>query len=416
MKREKIRSFVFTSFSQLINQIILVGCGFLILRQLSVSEYALYTIVTSLLGMLTVISDGGVNTGLVASGGRVWKDFDKLGSALAAARKLRNRMYCVALVIALPASMWFLHSIEITLISAIFLSALICANFFVLSIGNFYQVVPKLHQDLIAMQRVNITASFSRLILTLALTLVKPTAVACVVCAVICQTWASSRMRALTDKRANKYSKSDPATELEMGRLLARILPGALFYAFSGQISIFLAVTFGSTEMVAQLGALSRLGAIVAFFSSIFTFLIVPRFARYDAGSGLLLKKYIISISLVMCFCLFLAFFAYKYPKAFLWLLGEKYFALDTELFLSVANACFALISTSAYQLNSSRGGVLSPIVTIPVLLMSQIVAFLLIGANSLSSILLCTLFASFMGCLMEVSSGLVKWRTCKSA
>jgi hypothetical protein len=68
-----------TGSVQLILQALGFASGILIIRLLPVQEYAFYTLANTMLGTMTVLSDGGISAGVMAQGGRVWKDKEKLG-------------------------------------------------------------------------------------------------------------------------------------------------------------------------------------------------------------------------------------------------------------------------------------------------------------------------------------------------
>src|SRR6185437_17015775 len=66
----------------------------------------------------------------------------------------------------------------------------------------------------------------------------------------------------------------------EIVHLAMPTMPGAIFYAFQGQISILLITLFGHTTAVAGLGALNRLSRVFVLFAQMSPLLIEPYFAR----------------------------------------------------------------------------------------------------------------------------------------
>ncbi len=72
-----------TGSAQIIVQAVGFASGILIIRLLPVQEYAFYTLANTMLGAMTVLSDGGISTGVMAQGGKVWEDKLKLGKVLA---------------------------------------------------------------------------------------------------------------------------------------------------------------------------------------------------------------------------------------------------------------------------------------------------------------------------------------------
>jgi hypothetical protein len=68
--------------------------GILIVRLLDKDEYALFTVATSLQATANVLSDCGINAGLLSVGGRIWRDPAPMGSLVEAAMRLRRRLTC----------------------------------------------------------------------------------------------------------------------------------------------------------------------------------------------------------------------------------------------------------------------------------------------------------------------------------
>src|SRR5438270_1038562 len=77
-------------------------CGIFIIRMLPTKEYALYTLANTMLGTMTILADGGIATGVMFRGGRVWNDRQKLGKVLATGLDLRKKFAIGSLLIALP--------------------------------------------------------------------------------------------------------------------------------------------------------------------------------------------------------------------------------------------------------------------------------------------------------------------------
>src|SRR5205085_8796295 len=73
----------FTGLQTLVQAVMAVS-GFLIVRTLSKSDYAAYTIAASFQTLLNSLTDCGVGTGLNAIGGRVWQDGARLNGLVGA--------------------------------------------------------------------------------------------------------------------------------------------------------------------------------------------------------------------------------------------------------------------------------------------------------------------------------------------
>src|SRR5215213_1625169 len=91
-----------TGAAQIIVQALGFISGILIVRLLSVNEYALYTLANTMLGTLTILADSGISNGVMAQAGKVWQDKKKLGSVLVTGLALRKKFGIISLLVATP--------------------------------------------------------------------------------------------------------------------------------------------------------------------------------------------------------------------------------------------------------------------------------------------------------------------------
>lgn len=63
-----------TGSAQVMVQAIGFISGILVIRLLPTHEYALYTLANTMLGTMTLLADGGIATGVMSQGGKVWQD------------------------------------------------------------------------------------------------------------------------------------------------------------------------------------------------------------------------------------------------------------------------------------------------------------------------------------------------------
>ncbi|RYE13089.1 MAG: hypothetical protein EOP51_30380 [Sphingobacteriales bacterium] len=83
------KMFTITGSAQSIVQGLGLVCGIIIIRMLPTQEYAFYTLTNTMLGTMTILADGGIASGVMAQGGKVWQDKTKLGKVLATGMSLR---------------------------------------------------------------------------------------------------------------------------------------------------------------------------------------------------------------------------------------------------------------------------------------------------------------------------------------
>ena len=339
-------------------------CGLLVVRLLPTQEYALYTIANTMLGTMTVLADGGIFNGVLALGGKVWQDEKQLGDVITTGLHMRRKFSFLSLIIAIPLLSYLLiHQGAGWLTTSLLLLSIIPAFISALS-DTLLEVMPKLNQDINFLQRNQLLVSILRLFLSAITLFIFPVASLAIICSGVSRIYGNNKLRI-------KYNiildKGNPRKDIqhEIEKTVKRVMPSALFYCFSSQITVWLISVFGNSESVAEIGALGRITTIFTVFNSIFAALIIPRYARLNEDKPLLIKNYfiilIISTMTLSISCLLTFLFSHH----LLSILGEKYYGLDTELFIYVLTTCVGLLSGIHSSLASSRGWFINPLITI---------------------------------------------------
>ena len=397
-----------TGGAQLIVQAIGLVSGVIVIRLLSTAEYGLYTLANTMLGTMVILADGGISTGVLAQGGKVWKDKEQLGIVLATGLDLRKKFALGSLLIALPILIYLLrHHGASWAMSAAIVGSLIPAFFTALS-GTLLQIIPRLNQDIIPLQRNNLISNIVRLSSISAL-LLFPFAFVAILAAGLPQIWANFDLRKITAKYAHWNYKPDPLVRSEILTFVKRILPGSIYFCISGQIMIWIISIFGSRADMAQIGALGRLAIVLSIFNIIFSTLISPRFARLEARFDLLLKRFL-QIQLVLIVLGFaIVFLINIFSTEILWILGKEYQSLETELVLNMIGSCVGLLAGTSFGLFTSRGWILHPLISIPVSLLSIIAGVIYFDVSSLKGVLYLNIYLAIVQMLLNGGYCLIK-------
>ncbi len=386
-----------TGSAQIIVQAVGFASGILIIRLLPVQEYAFYTLANTMLGTLTVLADGGITTGVMARGGKVWQDKEKMGIVLATGLDLTKKFAIGSLLVSVPILFYLLaHNGASWMTSLLIALALIPAFYAALS-DSLLEIVPKLHQNIFALQKNQVGVGLGRLLLTALTMFIFPWAFIGILAAGIPRIFGNIQLRKMGYQFADKNQKPDKEIRNEILALVKRIMPTSIYYCVSGQITIWLISIFGNTTSLAQIGALGRLSVMLSIFSAIIFTLIIPRFAKLVSDKKILLQRYIqiMLTLLVLLSCIVL--FVYFFPKPILWILGKDYKDLNYELLLSIIGSCIGLLSGIVFSLYSSRGWALSPIVLITINLLAIITFASLLDLSTLEGVL-----------FLEIALGLV--------
>lgn len=395
--------------AQISIQIISFVCGILVIRMLPTHEYALYTLANAMLGTMILLADSGVSTGVMAQAAKVWNDDDKLGTVLVTGLDLRKKFAIGSLLVAFPALLYLLryHGSSWGM-SLLIIISLIPAFFTGLS-GTLLEVVFKLRQNIVPLQKIQVMNNIGRLLLLASLLLLFPWTFVALLAAGIPQLWANRRLRHQSASYVNWKLQPDPAVRKEILYIVKRVLPGAVYYCLSGQITIWLISLFGTSASIAQMGALGRLAMVLSLFSVLFSTLVSPRFARLPSGKDILLKRFLHIMAGIGLLIAFIILFTWLFPSEVLWILGKNYANLQVELLLYVTDSCLGLLWGSAYVLGTTRGWNIHPAISISVSITAIACGAMLIDVSTVKGVLLLNLFVSLIQVGMYGSYTLLK-------
>ena len=377
-----------TGSAQILVQALALVSGILIIRLLPTKEYAFYTLVNTMLGAMGLLADSGVGDGVLSQGGKVWQDSAKLGAVIATGLDLRKKFAIASLLFVLPVLVYMLlhHGASITM--TFILSLCLIPSFLVALSSSILEMPPKLHQDILPLQKNQIGLNIGRLALVSLTLFLFPFAYIAISAASLPQIWANLRLRKISAVYARTDQVSDPEIRTEIMKIVRRTVPGAIYFCFSSQITTWLISIFGSTDNLAQVGALGRLAVILNVFTAIFTTLVIPRFARLVNDKRLLLYRFlqiqfcliILSLSIISIVIIF--------PHQVLSILGRNYAMLSKEVIIVVIGSCLAMMAGITYNILLSRAWVIHPAIMIGVNITTQVILMLSLNLTKMQSVL----------------------------
>src|SRR6478735_10487527 len=178
-----------TGSAQLLIQLVGFVSGILVIRLLPTNQYAYYTLANSMLGVMTVLADGGITNGVLAQGGKVWLDRPKLGLVLSTGFDLRKKFSLISCFIGLPILFYLLHHHGAPWQMSILIILSIIPSFYTILIGNLLEVILKLRQDVVSLQKIQIGTTIGRLFLLSVTLFALPWAIVAVLAAGLPQIW-----------------------------------------------------------------------------------------------------------------------------------------------------------------------------------------------------------------------------------
>ncbi|MEP7231853.1 MAG: polysaccharide biosynthesis protein [Ginsengibacter sp.] len=378
-----------TGLTQVVIQLIGLVSGIMVIRLLHPHEYALYTLANTMLGTMIVLADGGIATAVMSQGGKVWTENEKLGAVIVTGLRLRKIFAVISLPVSLGALLYLLRHHGASWILCFLIIISIIPTFFMMLNAGILEISPKLRQDVLQLQKIKVVSNFGRLAILGLTIFVYPFAVTALLAASLPQIWANYRTKKISSNYADLKQDIDPIIQKNILKMVWRLLPEAIYYCLSGQIAIWLISVFGSTDSVAQVGALSRLSIILGFFSILFANLVAPRFARLPNKRKILLARYLQIQAMLLILCVFIVFIVWLFSSQILWVLGSHYFGLNKELVLMAVSSCLNLLYGAAFLLGTYRSWVINPAVFISVSITTTIAAILLIDTSTLQNIII---------------------------
>jgi O-antigen/teichoic acid export membrane protein len=390
-----------TGSAQILIQMMGLASGILIIRLLSTEQYGLYTLANTMLGTMIILADGGISSGVMSNGGKVWQDKNKLGVVLVTGLDLRKKFAVGSLIVAIPILVYMLRIHGAGWLMCLLIVIGLVPAFFTALSGTLFQIVPMLNQDIYPLQKINVISNLTRMVTLLSL-FIFPWAFVAMLAYGLPQIWVNINLRKISAKYADWNQKPDPVVRKALLSFVKRILPGAIYFCVSGQISIWLISVFGSTSSVPQVGALGRLTVLISTFNVIFTTLVLPRYARLPEKKTLVLTRFFqIELSLILLSCGIVTL-VWLFPSQILWVLGKNYANLQTELVLSFIGSCLGLIGGVSCGLFINRGWAINPVISICFSILSIAIGVMLMDVSTLRGVLYLNIFIAIIQVLMN--------------
>jgi O-antigen/teichoic acid export membrane protein len=363
----------FTGLQTLV-QAVMALSGFLIVRTLNKPEYAAYTIAASLQTLLNALTDCGIGWGLNAVGGPIHNDPARLRGLIAIALRLRGYLTIVAVPMTVAPAIYLLRKNGVSWTNTAALTAIVIATIFGTFLATIYGTSLRLRALYTTVQKFDLLGASLRFLLLLAIASFFLNAVTAVLVTAITTIVQGVLLRRSADRILAAEPREEEADRKSLVGLMKKQAVATLFFAYQGQITIWIISIFGSTEKVADVGALTRLAVLFAIISSVVTGLAGPTLARCSSLRNLV-QLFAFELGAYIIFASILLALSVIFPEGLLWILGGKYMSLTHEVPLLVASAIIGGMATVVSTLALSRGWIwqtwMIPISTVIVQLLS---------------------------------------------
>lgn len=386
-----------------------VAAGLLLVNLMPVREYALFTIVLSGLTFVSTFSDLGVGNALLFFRRKTEQANIAMAPYWVAAIRLRTAFLTIASV----GAIWFLISRG----SAQGFSAgeLICVTplvpvtcWFILG-GTIFSLQLRLDGRYRFSYVADIVGQASRFlivglggffsVLTAWLGLVAA-ALGALATASLSRRWA-----ARTTDLNTGHPPESPAN-LPYGELLRYLrpnIPSAAYFSIQAPLMVWLIAFFGETENIAQVGALGRLALILGLITDFFNTVALPRLSAIIDDKRYL-TNYLSWLLLYFAFGMVLIGAAGGFPWTMLWLLGNQYASLESEVVLVAISAVFSTWGGLAVSINSARGWVRWQPLALGFYAAAQITLILVLDLSTTPGVILFGMASAAIGLFLQIA------------
>jgi O-antigen/teichoic acid export membrane protein len=379
-------------------QLLNAASGLLLLRLMSKPEFAIYAIALGIQGMIGILTDlgfGGAITGLV---GTRYRDKAILGSYIRTASHLRQALLLIVASAAILLAVIF-RNVEIEAHGRKELLLLVLAVLLTVQFqawASYYEIPLLLNNRLVAYYNPQIAAAALRIVSSVALyyahwisstTVILANTLSIVVMGVsyrfLARPWIDVP-RAVSKVHGR-----------EMVRFLLPLLPGTVYQALQGQISLFLITVFGHVGQIAEVAAAGRIGQLFLLLNSSNGVLVTPFFAK--TPRAFFRRRYGYAMCAVGAVALLVAASAKLCPGAYLLLLGANYSNLTSQVRLVVYASAIGYFAGAMWSVAVARKWIFwwSGSMQMVLLTVIQLVCVMFLPLNSSEGVLKMNIFTA---------------------
>ena len=389
--------------AQFVVQAIGAASGILLVRTLDQREFAYFTIAFAMHATMNILADSGIGIGLSSIGGRVWQDPYRFGQLIKTALRLRRYLAGAAILVVTPILLWMLMSNGASGRYAALLTFIVLLNLNYQVMTGVLLIVPRLHTQIGRVQALDLIGASARLALLLAAYFVFLNAAVAVLAALVSTLAQFFLLVRWTPDSIDTRAPVSAEYRTAMSEIVKSLVPNAIFYCVQGQITVWLIAIFGSTQSIAEVGALGRLSVIFSVIGAVMSGVVFPSFARCQSSTQLRRRYF----QIVGSFCLLgisMIALALLFPDQLLWILGPKYTHLRGEVVLMMTLASFSSVIGTMWLLNATKAWIKYAWLNIPGVILTQVLLLSLLNISTINGVLWLGILSLIPTFLLNVS------------
>lgn len=336
-------------------QALSAAVGLLLARWLSVPEYAVYTIVISVMGAVSVLTKGGVALGFSAILGQTWPDKIRAAQAIKAMQHVRGRVSALMLPIVLIFSAALLNKAGASLVMT---GTMIIALFIFWLADIRTRVVDQIlffANKSLRVQKLDTVLAIVRLFAIATLFWIDAVTIYSVIG--IASLIAIFRIRPITtwifELIPLKKAEKQPHDVTEITRLVKRQLPVDIWNVFQMQLVLIVLAWWGQPSELAGYGALSRIAQLLVPMQMFTYAFCIPYFS---SSKDKIAQRYLQLLLILSLPGVALILTAAAFPEKLLLLIGPSYSNLDSEILVQAIVTAISSLTASAWSLLAHRG------------------------------------------------------------
>jgi O-antigen/teichoic acid export membrane protein len=386
-------------------QLVNLVTGFFLLRWMSVENYAQFGVAFAFQSTVGMLADLGFSSSILALAGERARNPEVVGRYIRSARHFRcwlavgvGCVFALAFPLIIREQQW-----------SVFTKGAILASILVAVAAQswtIYQAPLLAHREISAVYRPQIFGGALRLGLSGLLHVLHGlSGVAASWIGTLALGISSWWTRRLGRPLICEPEKSDPQVNREMLRYLAPLIPGVIFTAFQSQISVAIITVFGSTQNIAEVAALARLGQLFGILAAFNGIIIGPYVATMKKQQ--FRSRYFMILGIAAFIAVLVSVLAFLFPSPLLWILGPLYQNLGAEVGWVVLTACIGYVGGVMWTMHAARKWIFwwSTMFYILLVISAQVSGALFLDLGSTRGVILLGVFSAGAGVLVHMAT-----------
>lgn len=378
--------------------------GYIIINQLSLIDYASYIICLSSISLVSTISSAGLESSLYTKGAKLWKlQPNEFAELYVSGLAYKKNFTVKILIFLIPYMSWILwknnFEFESILLSIFSLTPLIFKNIYT----SFQNVAMQLAAKQELSHKIEVFFSLIRALSSVCIVVIFPNIPLLIFSSGLIGLCQLIYIRSYLQSNFSLYSAKSSNEKIDsIKKNVNKILPRAIFRSLNQEVKVVLVSIFGTTTMIAGIGALRKISKTFGIINPSFDSIILPLFTKKkykSKGERLsdLLKILFFKGSIFLLLSVALIYNS----DLILRLIGENYSHLTLEFNLIILSLYIKMLNISKYNL--SVGYVANSYLIIGIQLIIMLTLIIIIPFNSVLNIVIFGLIKIFSNFIISI-------------